>query len=538
MKANPSRSAEQPASSDEADHEQTESGGRSFLLFQAMPSWLTSFLIHLVLIIILAVFTFDIPDKILVSLTSGEVVEELADLDDIRFDSLETSSDLETTSEAEVPEEMDVTSLVDDLTDVTDTSTEPVQEFTENSTSEMTTVDAPATSNTGLLSATASMLGARSGDQRAKAVAQNGGTPGSENAVNLALKWIARHQLPNGSWSFDHRTGPGTHRTSPDPGDFEDSPNAATALALLTFLGAGHTHTIGDYTETVEKGLAFLIENADRNRNGWSWYEDMGGLYNHALVAIVFCEAYAMTNDARLRDAAEQSIRFIETAQDHIGGGWRYSPRMRGDLSVTGFMVMALKSANMCNIELDDEVIRRTHRFLNFMSAESGAFYGYFDPPADGDDRRKGMTAVGLLCQMYLGWSRDNPALGTGVKWLSDRGPETGDWDLGDAVPEASKKRFRAGMYYNYYATQVLSQYGGEQWKKWNEKMREFLIATQATEGATAGSWFFNDPDETGYIHGGRLYATTMAAMTLEVYYRYLPLYDDKKVGNDEFILD
>jgi hypothetical protein len=538
MKATPSRPLEQPDSSGDAGDEQQDSGSRSFLLFQAMPSWLTSFLIHLVLIIILAVFTFDIPEKILVSLVSGEVVEELADLDDVRFDSMETSSDLETTSEAEVPEEMEVTSMVEEFTDVTDTSTEPAEEYTETATSETTTTDAPATSSAGLLSATASMLGARSGDQRARAVAQNGGTPGSENAVNLALKWIAKHQLTNGSWSFDHRTGPGTHRTSPDPGDFENSPNAATAMAILTFLGAGHTHTVGDYTENVEKGLAFLIENADRNRNGWSWYEDMGGLYNHALVSIALCEAYAMTNDARLRDAAEQSIRFIEVAQDNIGGGWRYSPRMRGDLSVTGFMVMALKSANMCGIEMDDEVIRKARRFLNYMSAESGAFYGYFDPPNDDDDRRKGMTSVGLLCQMYLGWTKDNPALGTGVKWLSDRGPETGEWDLGDAVAESSKTRFRAGMYYNYYATQVLSQYGGDHWKKWNDKMREFLIATQATEGAAAGSWYFDDPDETGYIHGGRLYATTLAAMTLEVYYRYLPLYDEKKTGKDEFILD
>ena len=91
-------------------------------------------------------------------------------------------------------------------------------------------------------------------------------------------------------------------------------------------------------------------------------------------------------------------------------------------------------------------------------------------------------------------------------------------------IDEKDKYRFKAEMYYNYYATQVLSQYGGELWDKWNREMREFLIATQSTKGPSKGSWFFNHPNELGYDHGGRLYATTLAAMTLEVYYRYMPL--------------
>ena len=45
------------------------------------------------------------------------------------------------------------------------------------------------------------------------------------------------------------------------------------------------------------------------------------------------------------------------------------------------------------------------------------------------------------------------------------------------------------------------------------------------------------NPRSLGGERGGRLYNTSLACMTLEVYYRYLPLYDDGSVA-DEFPLD
>jgi hypothetical protein len=77
-------------------------------------------------------------------------------------------------------------------------------------------------------------------------------------------------------------------------------------------------------------------------------------------------------------------------------------------------------------------------------------------------------------------------------------------------------------MYYNYYATQFMHHYGGYEWENWNEKMRDWLVTTQEQHGHAAGSWM---PGTRWSSHGGRLYMTTMAIMTLEVYYRHLPLY-------------
>ncbi len=81
-------------------------------------------------------------------------------------------------------------------------------------------------------------------------------------------------------------------------------------------------------------------------------------------------------------------------------------------------------------------------------------------------------------------------------------------------------------MYYWYYATQVLHNVPGPDWDKWNRQMRRVLIETQCKDGCAAGSW---DPDKPTRDRwgdaGGRLYVTSLAALTLEVYYRYLPLY-------------
>ena len=98
--------------------------------------------------------------------------------------------------------------------------------------------------------------------------------------------------------------------------------------------------------------------------------------------------------------------------------------------------------------------------------------------------------------------------------------------------PRGACDGWRCSRYWRWVAV------NGDNWDAWNVEMRDFLIATQAMQGPAKGSWFYQNMDETGYRCGGRLYATTLAAMTLEVYYRYLPLYDEKKNAEVEFELD
>ncbi|HEV3344247.1 MAG TPA: hypothetical protein VG125_27980 [Pirellulales bacterium] len=348
-------------------------------------------------------------------------------------------------------------------------------------------------------------LGGRGRGVRAQLALEGGGTPASEDAVSRGLRWLQAHQLPSGGWCFDLTRGPCEGRCR-DSGT-EASTAGATGLALLAFLGRGETHLEGDYQETVKKGLYYLTAQMKMSSLGGDLRGEGGGtMYSHGIATIALCEAYAMTQDKALQPFAQKAIDFIVSAQDKRGGGWRYELQQPGDTTVTGWQLIALKSGQMGYLRVPYDTIERAGRFLDSVQSDSGARYVYLPRLKEG--RELTTTSVGLLCRMYTGWPKDRPALQKGVQILAREGPSM----LGS----------NANIYYNYYATQIMHHYGGEAWETWNNQMRDFLTRMQATDGHESGSWYFEGGQAKA---GGRLYVTAMAIMTLEVYYRHLPLY-------------
>jgi hypothetical protein len=344
-------------------------------------------------------------------------------------------------------------------------------------------------------------LSGRGEGKRGELARKSGGTEASEKSVVAALKWLAEHQMPNGGWSFNHTRAPSCGGQCRNPGKLEDARIGATAMALLPFLGAGQTHKTGSYKKTVQSGLYFLVTQMKRTPQGGNMWEPGGRMYSHGMASIALCEAYAMTHDKGLHQPAQEAVNFICYAQDPVGGGWRYDPREKGDTSVVGWQIMALKSGHMAYLVVPPSTAKKAFQFLDSVQEESGAFYGYLDP-----GRGEATTAIGLLCRMYLGWKKDNASLQRGVEWVSNTGPSMGN------------------MYYNYYATQVMRHWEGDLWTKWNDVMRDQLVNSQAKGGHETGSWYMPGGD-LGADQGGRLYCTSMATMILEVYYRHLPIY-------------
>lgn len=320
-----------------------------------------------------------------------------------------------------------------------------------------------------------------------------GGTGASEAAVTKGLKWLVKNQSPDGSWRLDGNF--------PDKGAQNDI--AGTAFGLLPFLGAGKTHKKGKddnpYDKPIEKALLFLIRKQDK-RTG-----DFGGsMYGHGLAAIAICEAYGLTQDPALRRPAQLAVNFIVSAQ-HEGGGWRYAPRQAGDTSVTGWQIMAIKSAHLAGLDVPELAMKKAQRYLDGCVSATDEGYGYV-----GVGSTPTMTAVGLLCRQYLqNWGPQNLRLIKAV-----------DLHLKPNPPGQKKE-----IYYYYYATQVMHHFGGEAWTTWNKKMRDLLVNTQddTPESPQRGSW-----SSAGDVHGssgGRLMITSLNLLTLEVYYRHLPLY-------------
>lgn len=360
-------------------------------------------------------------------------------------------------------------------------------------------------------------FGARlaSGATRERMVLEGGGNARSEQAVALGLEWLALHQAPDGRWSLEGFTSHARDKYGPGgkgftcncAGSGQKNDIAGTAFGILPFLAAGITHKPlvadkkqqRDYSKSVEQALKFLMLKQDKS-NG-----SLGGMYEHGLATIALCEAYGLTSDPGLKASAQKALNYLVFAQ-HDGGGWRYGPKQAGDTSVTGWQVMALKSGQMAGLSVPKPVIDGATKYLNGCMSNTDYGYGY-----TGVGSTPTMSAVGLLCRQYLGWSPRKPELRNGV-----------DKHLATTPPAANN------MYYSYYATQVMHHMGGEHWAKWNLPMRDALIKAQdvgndARRAHQRGSW---DPKSDG--HGGawgRVGQTSLCLLALEVYYRHLPLY-------------
>lgn len=363
-------------------------------------------------------------------------------------------------------------------------------------------------------------LDGRSRQRKEELLKKYGGSAESEAAVQRALNWLAAHQAYDGGWSFAHHQV--CQGQCDAPGRVGQARNGATGIALLPFLGAGHTHLTGEYIETVHDGLRYLINHVNRANAGapmakmlqGSWFEPGGRMYSHCLATIALCEAYAMTKDSSLRAPAQSGIDFLIRAQNKVDGGWRYLPGDRGDTSVVGWAVMALKSGRIGGLEVPETTLTRAYGFFDTVSSNNGRSYGYTSPK--NPNGLAATTSIGVLCRMYQGWPKTHLPLRRGVSAIAETGPST------------------TRLYYSYYATQVMHHYGGDEWTEWNARMRDPLIQRQVKRGHAAGSWApTNNLDGSS---GGRLYATAMSTMILEIYYRHMPLYTEQ-VFDDLFQL-
>ena len=338
------------------------------------------------------------------------------------------------------------------------------------------------------------LFGGRRGAARGAGVAARGGSAASEAAVARGLEWLARHQAADGSWRFD-LSGCRCDGACGQPGSVA-STTAATGIALLPFLGAGQTHEEGVHRETVTRGLYYLMSRMRATPRGGDLSE--GTMYGHGVATLALAEALGMTADRMLVPYVRDGVRFIETAQDLHGGGWRYLPGQAGDTTVTAWQLAALKSASLAGVAVPSPTLDGVSRFLDRVQVRSGEGYGYLAP-----QDRSCTSAIGLLCRVYTAWPEE-AVIDRGLARLAKPGPD------------------REAVYQNFYLSQALLLRSHPAWPRWNKRNRDQLVARQARAGHEAGSWSFADPDTAP---GGRLGHTALAILTLEVYYRLLPIF-------------
>ena len=339
----------------------------------------------------------------------------------------------------------------------------------------------------GMLGGSTNRFAQRTAVERGKLLQVHHGTPETEKSVMAALRWLRDHQEADGSWGTGYE--------------------AQSALAVLCFLGHGETPDSDDFGSTVSKGISYLTSIV--GPNGIVKSQSM---YCQGAVTLALAEAYGMTQSPLAREPLARAISAILSSQqakktEKIDvGGWRYTPSSAdSDVSITGWLIMGLKSARLAGLSIPDDAFELASKYLWNCYTPLGGF-GY-NGPAQG----YATTAVGALCQQFLGHA-DDKRIKKALDYYKDKKV---DW----ANPPAAGPW--SALYAWYYATQAMFQGGGAYWEHWNKEISRALVKAQSSDG------HWDVPGKGAEASYGLVYSTTLCCLMLEVYYRYLPLYQE-----------
>ena len=312
----------------------------------------------------------------------------------------------------------------------------------------------------------------------------------AEEAVQRALEWLRVNQNADGSWGSR---------------DCE----AMAGLGLLTFLAHGETTGSERYGATVRRALQYLVGR--QNEAGeFASTDTTGGTYAQAICVYAVSEAYGMTRIPALRAPMEKGVGVLIRGQQAGGGyDYRFAQGERRDTSLGGWCGQALKAAFIAGSEADGlrEAMGRAVEDMRSAQRADGSFY-YTDA---GSHSTPGITAVGVLCLQLLGHNR-SAEVRRGLSCLNEA---RCDWRDPPAWP----------MYAWYYLSQAKFHEGGGSWRRWNNQFAPQFVRSQNPDGSWTSAGLAMASGVTGRENYHPVYATTLAALTLQVYYRFLPTY-------------
>ncbi len=333
----------------------------------------------------------------------------------------------------------------------------------------------------------------RTGGGRAASIKAFGGKWGeyAEAAVLRALEWLRINQNQDGSW--------GTH-----------DKEAMAGLGILTFLAHGETTASEKYGQTVERAIRYLV--ARQNETGAFCKTDTtAGTYSQAICVYAISEAYGMTRIPSLKSVMEKGVQVIINGQQTGGGyDYKFAKAERRDTSLGGWCCQAMKAAYIAGAENAGlhEAMEKAVGDMKTVQKEDGSFYYSF---VGKSHSTHSITAVAVLSMQLLGHGGDAEVR----KGLDFLGGADCNWQNPPEWP----------MYAWYYISQTKFHQGGASWTGWNNQFAPQFIRNQNPDGSWNSAGLALKEGATGRENMHPVYATTLAALTLQVYYRFLPTY-------------
>lgn len=311
-------------------------------------------------------------------------------------------------------------------------------------------------------------------------------------AVDRGVEFLARSQLPDGSWLSPMGKNTGI-----------------VSLGILALLAAGHEPGRGQFGETIDRALRFIL---DHQRDGMILTTDTshGPMYEHGISTLLLGEVLGMANEERpgfekIHRVHRSAVNLILRAQNvpkdpSSAGGWRYTPSsIDSDLSVTGWQLLALRAAQDAGLAVPRRNIAQAVEYVRRCAHPSGGFS--YMPGGDPNIARTGTGILALeICGAY-----GSPEARRGGEWLLK-----------------NPLKFQGPFFYYsvYYSSQAMYQLGGEMWERWRPVSEGILLENQRADGSWPAP-----PSETHEHQAGPAYTTAMAILSLAVDYKFLPIY-------------
>jgi hypothetical protein len=510
-----------------------------YLALRHSPWWMISIAVHVLLFVMSSLFqsaeagaATSAPSLIAVGGGELPAVDDLPQTDEPE---VEIPQATEANAKEPVIRDQDIPLADHDTTD----NDQPYEEMFGNDGTSDSMLDGPGKNRSiGVGPGAGSAFGHGRGSWHVGRTGPGGHRERSDEALEDALRWLKAHQSPDGGWEAagfgkwcdgKPASGPG-----PDGAGRATYDVGVTGLSLLAFLGAGYTQRSDDkagFGRVVAAGLRYLKNNQDAE--GCLGPRSSGHfVYNHAIAALALVEAFGMTGSPVYKIPTQKALDFIAISRNPYFA-WRYGVKAGdNDTSVTGWMMMALKSARLVNaaevkagraapLVIDEDAFEGIKGWIEKMTDTDFGRVGYQargSGPARTNDqldrfpaeKSESMTAVGVLARIFLG---ENPKTSEPIQKGADL--------CAKLVPTWNPNDGSIDMYYWYYATLALFQVGGEPWVKWRKAMDTAIVGTQRRDGDFClykGSW---DPLDPWGPDGGRVYSTACLALCLEVYFRY-----------------
>jgi hypothetical protein len=432
--------------------------------------------------------------------------EEIKEIEDEKvleeLDKLEQQADEQPVPQTEIPE------VVEQVAEISEDFGDPDLSSTNDEAMDFSdALDIKANDTPLKISA---LYEGRSAIGRMNALKKRGGNQQTESAVLRALRWLKKTQKPDGSWT--------EHKNYLD---------AITGLCLLAYLAHGETPKSEEFGDTVQKSMQYLADRVNANALPKGDYYP----YFNGIVAYALAEAYGMTKIPFLRPPMEASLQVVMDGQQ-TGGGYDYNYKQgpRWDLSIACWQYQAMKAGFVAGANVKDlqKGMAKGVSFIRNITytkphSETDRPFTYSNKLRTQSD---GMQGAAVLCLQLFG-EGNCPEAKVGLEFIdkvinNPKHPNESRVQWRDDMWKTSSLSANP-LYYWYYCTQAMFHVTGRPWKDWNDHFVPMCIAKQNPEG------YWDSPGAGLKDEIDKWYTTALCALSLQVYYRYLPTYNMPK---------